>query len=79
MGASPGAARGVGTAVLTLGTRSNGRALSSLCSGRNTGAMNIPEKPLMHNSIFYLPRNSEMQYEDKLFENKFKHRNYLMK
>ena len=55
----------------------NGRNLSSTCYGRNIGAMNTPNKSILHKSIFYLPRNEEMFYENKLIENIIKFQKIL--
>lgn len=74
IGKSLGAARGIGPAINVIGSMGSSRALSSINSGRLLGAMNTPEKLSMHRSIFYLPRNEEMLYENALIENlsKFK-------
>ena len=80
IGTAFGAARGVGRGIYALNSaNTSARALSTLNSGCNRGAMNIPDKPLMHESIFYLPRNSEMTFENKLFENRTLYHNKVMR
>lgn len=39
--------------------------------------MNTPNKSILHKSIFYLPRNEEMFYENKLIENIIKFQKIL--
>jgi hypothetical protein len=41
--------------------------------------MNTPEKAIMHTSIYYLPRNTEMLHENYLFENKMSYRQKILK
>ena len=70
-----GAARGIGPTINVIGSMGSSRAFSSVNSGRHLGAMNTPEKLSMHRSIFYLPRNEEMVYENVLIENLSKFKN----
>lgn len=54
-------------------TTANARNMSTTCNTRMQGSMNSPAKNQMHTSVFYIPRNDETVYENKLIANHLEH------